>query len=62
MIACLQNTFSIGALHPAVWAGAAFLLAFLLMLVVCIWRNRRYRQRKDREMASMVSQFIDERN
>ncbi len=62
MIACLQNMFSIGALHPAVWAGAAFLLAFLLMLVGCGWRNRRYRQRKDREMASMVSQFIDERN
>ena len=62
MIVFFQNLFSGEALHPALWAGAAFLLAILLMLAICGWRNRRYRLRKDREMSSMVSQFIDERN
>lgn len=50
------------AMHPAYWLGGACLLTALLVYTVCRWLNRRFQNRKDREMSAMVSQFIDERN
>lgn len=45
-----------------IWVAAAAIALVLFLFWFLQWMNRRYRAQKDREIAGMVSQFIDERD
>jgi len=55
----LQDKLS--AVHPLVMILLTMLLTGLALAFFCRGANRRYSRRKDRELSSMVSQFMDER-
>ena len=58
----LTVSIDLGQLHPVIYAAAAVLVTAVLMMVACRIAKRQFQKRKEQEMASMVGQFIDERN
>ena len=53
---------SLAALDPWVLITGTAVFIGLLFVVYCRFANLRYRKRKDNEIASIVSQFVDERS
>ncbi|MEA4889523.1 MAG: ATP-binding protein [Clostridiaceae bacterium] len=49
-------------IHPLIWVGGSVAVTIILMLLLSRLTSLRYRHKKDREMSSMVNQFIEERN
>jgi two-component system sensor histidine kinase VicK len=62
LITRLTVSIDLSQIHPAAYAGATALVAVVLSLLFCRSANRRFQVKKEKEMASMVGQFIDERN
>ncbi len=56
----LRQTLS--DIHPLLLILLTFLATGILLGLYCRFANRRYRSRKDQEISSMVSQFVEERS
>ena len=53
---------ALAALHPLVLIMSSILLTAAVSAFYCRMANRRFRLRKDQEIASMVTQFVEERS
>ena len=50
------------AIHPLVWIGGTAILTVFMTIFLIRMANRRYRRSKDREISTVVNQFIEERS